>query len=61
MYASAFIANLNARDGMRARWAEVSTIDIPTVTTLCEEAEPDPGRLKTEVLACVAVVLDLCV
>ncbi|KAI1790272.1 hypothetical protein LXA43DRAFT_1095611 [Ganoderma leucocontextum] len=55
LYASAFVANLNARDSMRARWAEVSTIDMPT--TLCEESEPDAGKLTTETLACVVAAL----
>ncbi|KAM5531483.1 hypothetical protein V8D89_014873 [Ganoderma adspersum] len=49
LYASAFIANLNARDGMRARWAEVSTLDMPD--TLCEEPSPDGGVLKMETVA----------
>ena len=48
MYASAFVANLNARDGMRSRWAEVSSINVPD--TLCEVP-------KTETLACVMAIL----
>ncbi|PIL24792.1 hypothetical protein GSI_12678 [Ganoderma sinense ZZ0214-1] len=48
LYASAFVANLNARDSMRARWAEVSSINVPD--TLCEEP-PDAGMPKTETLA----------
>lgn len=53
MYASAFIANLNARDGMRARWAEVSTLNMPD--TLCEEPSPDGEVPQTETVACVIV------